>query len=57
MRCIICTLGLYNLKTRKKLNIYVIVRTELSINENTERTEKKTKLNLLHVSEITRTIY
>ena len=43
MRCIICTPDLYNLKTRKKLKICVIVRIELSINENTQRPEKKTK--------------
>ena len=39
MRCIICTPDLYNLK----LKICVIVRIELSINENTQRPEKKTK--------------
>ena len=57
MRCIICTLDLYNLKTREKLKIYVIVRTEPSINENTHGPETKTMLNLLDISEITHTIY
>ena len=57
MRCIIYTLDLYNLKTRKKLKIYVIVRIELSVNENTQRSEIKTMLNLLDISEITCTIY
>ena len=57
MRCIIYTLDLYNLKTRKKLKIYVIVRIELSVNENTQRSEIKTMLNLLEISEITCTIY
>ena len=44
---------MYNLQTRlvqfkdqKKLKIYIIVRTELSINENTQRLEM---LNLLDV--------
>ena len=36
MICIICRLDLYNLKTRKKLKVYIIVRIELSINENTK---------------------
>ena len=39
MRCIIFRLDLYNLKTRNKLEVYIIVRIELSINENTERPE------------------
>ena len=57
MRCIIYTLDLYNLKTRKKLKIYVIVRIELSVNENTQRSEIKTMVNLLDIPEITCTIY
>ena len=57
MRCIICRLDLYNLKNRKKLKIYIIVRIELFINENTEMPETLTMLNLLDISEITRTIY
>ena len=64
MRYIVCIPDLYNLKTRKKLKIYVIVRIKFSINENTQRPEKKTKnlknfkkFNLLHISEITRTVY
>ena len=56
MRCIICRLVLYNLKTRKKLKIYLIVRIELSINENTQMSETKAMFNLLDISEITRTI-
>ena len=31
LRCIICRQNLYNLKTRKKLKKYLIVRTELSL--------------------------
>ena len=48
---------MYSLKTIKKLKIYIIVRTELSINEKTQKPETKTMLNLLDISEITRTIY
>ena len=55
MRCIINRLDMYNLKTRKNLKIYIIVRIEVSINENTQRYE--TMLNLLDISEITRTIH
>ena len=50
----------FNLQTRlvqKKLNIYIIVGIELSINENIQSPETKTMLNLLDISEITRTIY
>ena len=43
MRHIVCIPDLYNLKTRKKLKIYVIVRIKFSINENTQRPEKKKK--------------
>ena len=57
MKCIIWRLDLHNLKTRKKLKIYIIVRIKLSINENTQWPETKTMLNLLDISEITRTIY
>ena len=56
MRCIICTLDLYNVKTRNMLKIYVIVTIEFSIKEKTQK-PKKEKLNLLQVSEIIRTIY
>ena len=54
MRCLICRLVLHNLKTGKKLKIYIIVRIELFINENTQRSETKAMLNLLEISEITR---
>ena len=57
MRYIIHKLDLYNLETRIKLEIYMIVRIELSINENIQRPETKTMLNILNISEITRTIY
>ena len=57
MRFIICTPDLYNLKTKKKLKMYIIVRIELSINEKTQSPETKTMLNLLDISEITGTIY
>ena len=57
MRCIIHKLDLHNLETRIKLKIYMIVRNELSINENIKRPETKIMLNLLDISEITRTIY
>ena len=52
MKCRICRLDLYKLKTRQKLKIEQIVRTELSINENTERIQIETMLNLLDISEI-----
>ena len=40
MRCIIYRPDLQNLKTRKKKqHTYVIVRIELSVNENTNRSE------------------
>ena len=52
MKCRICRLYLYKLKTRQKLKIEQIVRTELSINENTERIQTETMLNLLDISEI-----
>ena len=52
MKCRICRLDLYKLKTRQKLKIEQIVRTELSINENTERIQAETMLNLLDISEI-----
>ena len=52
MKCRICRLDLYKLKTRQKLKIEQIVRTELSINENTERIQTETMLNLLDISEI-----
>ena len=52
MKCRICRLDLYKLKTRQKLKIEQIVRTELSINENTERIQTETILNLLDISEI-----
>ena len=42
---------MYNLKTRKKLKIYVIVRTEPSINENTHRPETKTMLKIAKKSQ------
>ena len=48
---------MYNLKTRKKLKIYAIVRIGLSINENNQRPETKTMLNLLDISEMTCIIY
>ena len=35
MKCIIFRPDLRNVKTRKKLKMQVIVRTELSMNENT----------------------
>ena len=57
MICINCRLNLYNVKTRKKLKIYIIVRIKLSINENTQKPEKKTVPNLLGISEKTHTIY
>ena len=57
MRCIICRLDLYNLKTRKKLKIYITVRIELFINENTQRLETKTMVDLLDIFEVTRTIH
>ena len=52
MKCRICRLDLYKLKTRQKLKVEQIVRTELSINENTERIQTETMLNLLDISEI-----
>ena len=52
MKCRICRLDLYKLKTRQKLKMEQIVRTELSINENTERIQTETMLNLLDISEI-----
>ena len=52
MRCIIYRPDLYNLKTRKKLKKYIIVRIELSINENTERPQTETMLITLDMSEI-----
>ena len=39
------------------LKIYIIVRIEVFINGNAQRRETKTMLNLLDISEITRTIY
>ena len=57
MRCTICRLDLRILKTRKMLKIYIIVRIEFFINGNAQRRETKTMLNLLDISEITRTIY
>ena len=50
MRCLICRLDLFNSKTRKNLKIYIIVRIELSINENTQSVyflEKYDKLSEL----------
>ena len=52
MRCIICRPDLYNLKTKNNLKTYIIVRTELSMNENTERSQAETVLNTLDMSEI-----
>ena len=52
VRCKICKPDLYNLKTRKKLKTNIIVRTELSMNENTKRPQTKTRLNTLDVSKI-----
>ena len=57
MGCIVCRLDLNNLKTRKKLKIYIIIRIEISINGKTERPETKTMFDLLDRNEITRTIY
>ena len=57
MKCTIWRLDLHNLKTRKKLKVYTIVRIKLSKNEKTQWPETKTMLNLLDISEITRTIY
>ena len=57
MKCTIWRLDLHNLKTRKKLKVYIIVRIKLSKNEKTQWPETKTMLNLLDMSEITRTIY
>ena len=57
MRRLTCRLDLYNLKTRKKRKIYIIVRIEHSINENTQRSETETMSNLLDISEITPTIH
>ena len=57
MKCTIWRLDLHNLKTRKKLKVYIIVRIKLSKNEKTQWPETKTTLNLLDISEITRTIY
>ena len=57
MKCTIWRLDLHNLKTRKKLKVYIIVRIKLSKNEKTQWPETKTMLNLLDISEITRTIY
>ena len=44
MRYITCRLHLYNLKTKKELKIYIIVRLELSISKNTQRPETQTML-------------
>ena len=52
VRCKICKPDLYNLKTRKKLKTNIIVRTELSMNENNKRPQTKTRLNTLDVSKI-----
>ena len=57
MKCTIWRLDLHNLKTRKKLKVYIIVRIKLSKNEKTQWPETKTMLNLLDISEITRKIY
>ena len=57
MKCTIWRLDLHKLKTRKKLKVYIIVRIKLSKNEKTQWPETKTMLNLLDISEITRTIY
>ena len=57
MKCTIWRVDLHNLKTRKKLKVYIIVRIKLSKNEKTQWPETKTMLNLLDISEITRTIY
>ena len=57
MKCTIWRLDLHNLKTRKKLKVYIIVRIKLSKNEKTQWPETKTMLNLLDISEVTRTIY
>ena len=57
MKCTIWRLDLHNLKTRKKLKVYIIVRIKLTKNEKTQWPETKTMLNLLDISEITRTIY
>ena len=53
MRCTICRL---DLKTRKMLKVYIIIRIELFINEKSQKPETKTMLNLLDIFEITRTI-
>ena len=37
MRCTICRTEFYNLKSRKKLKEFIIVRVELFLNENTKK--------------------
>ena len=51
MRCITCRTGVYNIKTKKTLKMYVIVRTELSMNENTKKPQTEAMLNPLGMSE------
>ena len=47
MRCIICRPDLRNLKNRKMLKMYIVVRTELSLNENTKISQIETMVNPL----------
>ena len=50
MRCIICRPNLYNSKTKKKLKMYIVVRIELSIDENGKKSQTEAMLNLLDMS-------
>ena len=51
MRYIICRPDFYNLKTRKKLSTYAIVRFELSMNKNTKRPQAETMLSHMDIAE------
>ena len=52
IRCIFCRPDLYNIKARKMLKTYIIVRNELSMNENTRSPQTKTMLNPPDMSEL-----
>ena len=56
MRCTIYTPDLYNLKTRKKLKMYIIVRTKISTDESTKRPQTETILNFSEISYIIKSI-
>ena len=52
MGSIICRRDVHNLRSSKKLKMCIIVGTELSMNENTKRSQTETVINPLDMSEI-----